>query len=116
MRIYQILLAITSNGLTIFGQTITVTAPTTFCDGGSVLLTAPSGSAYQWQNNGSSIPSATTRTYTAITSGSYTVTVTISGVPKTTPAVVVTVNPNPVPSYLLVLLLSAWKNLLKIIS
>jgi len=52
---------------------ITPSGPTTFCNGGSVTLTATSGSSYLW-NNG-----ATTQNITVTTQGTYSVTVTDAG-------------------------------------
>lgn len=54
---------------------ITPAGPTTFCNGGSVLLTAnqSSGVSYQWQKNGVNISGATSQNYTASTSGNYSV-------------------------------------------
>jgi len=55
---------------------ITASGPTTFCSGGSVTLTAPTGFAsYSW-SNGSPISGATASTFVATASGNYTVTVT----------------------------------------
>ncbi len=54
--------------------TITPGGPTTFCSGGSVILTANSGTSYLWTPGG-----ATTQSITASNSGSYTVKVTYSG-------------------------------------
>jgi hypothetical protein len=70
--------------------TITASGATTFCQGGSVTLTAPAGLTYLWSNG------ATTQTIAATTSGSYTVQ-TISGGCSSAPsnAIVVTVNPIP---------------------
>ncbi|NBU72829.1 MAG: hypothetical protein EBS53_15535, partial [Bacteroidetes bacterium] len=58
-------------------SSITAAGPTTFCQGGSVVLNAISGTGlnYQWQNNGSNISGATNASYTATTAGSYTVVV-----------------------------------------
>ena len=70
--------------------------PTTFCAGGSVVLTAPSGTGltYQFLRNGVAISGATAPGYTATTAGSYTVTVTnVSGCATTSAATAVTVNP-----------------------
>lgn len=68
--------------------TITASGPTSFCTGGSVTLTANSGSQYLWSPGG-----ATTRSITVTTSGSYTVRVTnSSGVNATSSAVAVTVS------------------------
>lgn len=77
---------------------VTAGGPTTFCDGGSVTLTASAGSGftYQWLRNGSVIAGQTGASYTATTSGSYQVSVT-SGLncSVTSSAVVVTANPRP---------------------
>ncbi|MDY0987700.1 HYR domain-containing protein, partial [Flavobacterium sp. CFBP9031] len=55
--------------------TISVAATgTTFCSGGSVVLTSSAGSGNQWYKDGVVIPSATSKTYSATASGSYTVT------------------------------------------
>lgn len=65
--------------------TITTSGPTTFCSGGSVTLTANSGSAYLWSPGGQ-----TTRSITVSSSGSYTVRVTnASGASATSSPVVV---------------------------
>ena len=74
------------------------TAPTTFCQGGSVQLTAPAstGGSYQYLLNGTAISGATAATYMASAAGSYTVRVTnAAGCSATSPAVAVTVNPLP---------------------
>ncbi len=69
---------------------ITAGGPTTFCTGGSVVLTASAGSSWLWSTG------ATTQSITVSTSGSYTVTVTnASGCSATSTATVVTVNPAP---------------------
>ncbi|RYU83693.1 beta strand repeat-containing protein, partial [Hymenobacter persicinus] len=76
--------------------TLTAGGATTFCQGGSVTLTAPAvtGSTYQFLLNGSAISGATTNTYSASASGSYSVTVTTAqGCTATSTATVVTVNP-----------------------
>ena len=70
--------------------------PITFCAGGSVVLTAPSGNGllYQFLRNGQPIGGATTASYSATTAGSYAVTVTsASGCATTSVATTVTVNP-----------------------
>ena len=51
------------------GPTIAASGPTTFCNGGSVTLTASSGTNYLWSNG------ATTQSISATTPGSYVVTV-----------------------------------------
>jgi hypothetical protein len=66
--------------------------PTTFCQGDSVILTATPGNSYLW-SNGSTSPSISVKTTSTIT-----VTVTNSGCPATSPAVLITVNPNPIAS------------------
>ena len=82
-------------------STITANGATTFCDGGSVSLSAPVAPlqmsyTYQWNLNGAPIVGATSISYIANTSGSYTVTVTNNaGCSATSQAVVVTENPLP---------------------
>ena len=81
--------------------TISATGSTTFCDGGSVTLIAPVAPlqmsyTYQWNLNGTPITGATSISYIANASGSYTVTVTNNaGCSATSQAVVVTENPLP---------------------
>ncbi|MEO8404432.1 MAG: PKD domain-containing protein [Chitinophagaceae bacterium] len=86
-------------GQVVLSQAITPSGPVSFCQGGSVLLTAPTGTAYQWLVGGSPIAGATASTYTATTSGTYAVTVTIAGTPVITEPLVVTVNPKPVVTF-----------------
>ncbi len=78
--------------------TITAGGATTFCQGGTVVLTASATGAtsYQWYINGNSISGATSPTYTATISGNYTATATNAGgtSAQSTPTSV-TVNPNP---------------------
>ncbi|MES2410337.1 MAG: putative Ig domain-containing protein, partial [Bacteroidota bacterium] len=73
---------------------ISVSGPTTICQGASVTLTAPIATGYLWSNG------ATTRAITVNTTGSYTVQVSIDGSVFTNPSAptVVTVNPVPVTS------------------
>jgi len=55
-------------------ETISITAggPISFCQGGSVLLTATySGASVQWKKNGTNIPGATSATYNVTTKGNY---------------------------------------------
>ena len=56
---------------------ITAAGTTSFCQGGSVVLNANTGSGltYQWKNNGVDISAATNASYTATTAGTYTVVV-----------------------------------------
>lgn len=70
--------------------TVTVGGPTTFCQGGNVLLTANAGSSYLWSNG------STSQSISVTASGSYTVAVTqTGGCTLTSAPVVVTVNPIP---------------------
>jgi large repetitive protein len=71
--------------------TITPSGPTTFCAGGSVTLTASTGTSYAWSNG------ATTQSITVGASGSYTVAVTNSdGCSATSAATAVTARSTPV--------------------
>lgn len=65
--------------------TIAANGPVSFCQGGSVQLTASAGSSYLWSTG------ATTQSITASAAGSYTVAVTQSGCTVTSPATTVTV-------------------------
>jgi hypothetical protein len=60
--------------------TITPAGPLTFCEGGSVVLTANSGPgySYKWKNGTFVIPGATDSTYTAFVSGNYKVEITFA--------------------------------------
>lgn len=73
---------------------------TSFCQGGSVQLSATTGTgyAYQWYKGGVAINGATTSAYTANTSGNYTVVTTVGPCTKTSDATTVTVWPIPVVS------------------
>ncbi|SHI33088.1 hypothetical protein SAMN02745146_0554 [Hymenobacter daecheongensis DSM 21074] len=76
--------------------TLTAGGATTFCQGGSVTLSAATtaGNTYQFLLNGNPINGATTDSYVATASGSYTVTVTTAnGCSATSTATIVTVNP-----------------------
>uniref|UniRef100_UPI0029317BA9 Ig-like domain-containing protein n=1 Tax=Pedobacter gandavensis TaxID=2679963 RepID=UPI0029317BA9 len=76
---------------------ITVTGDKTFCDGGSVLLTASSATSYQWYKGGLAISGATSQTYTATTTGEYSVKVSSTTCQsEASAAVEVVVNPVPV--------------------
>jgi hypothetical protein len=77
---------------------VTAGGPTTFTNGGSVVLTATpaTGFSYQWLKNGTEINTATTATYTASQEGSYTVRITLNSVSQTSAATLITVNAIPV--------------------
>jgi len=71
---------------------------TTFCEGGSVSLTANSGNnvSYQWMKDGNQINGATDADYTATSSGFYSVLVTANGgCSAESNEIAVTVNANP---------------------
>jgi large repetitive protein len=73
--------------------TVTAGGPTTFCQGGSVTLTASLASSYLWSTG------AVSQSITVSTSGSYSVTVTdANGCSGTSAPVVVNVNPLPNPT------------------
>jgi glucuronoarabinoxylan endo-1,4-beta-xylanase len=76
---------------------ITPASALTFCSGGSVVLNASTGTGYtyQWKLNGSNIANATSSSYTANQSGSYTVAVSANSQTATSNAVFVTVNTIP---------------------
>lgn len=65
---------------------------TTFCQGGSVTLTANAGTSYLWSNG------ATAQSITVAATGSYSVTVTTGSCVSTSPSTNVTVNPVPTAS------------------
>lgn len=70
--------------------TITANGPLVFCQGGSVQLTSSASNSYEWSTG------ATTATFTANTSGTYTVTIADAlGCESTSLPVTVTVNPLP---------------------
>ncbi len=72
---------------------VTASGPTTFCAGSNVVLTGAAGAGYtyQWSAGGTPLAGATNMTYTAISSGSYTVDVTNTfGCVTTSAATIVT--------------------------
>jgi gliding motility-associated-like protein len=76
--------------------TIGAGGPTTFCAGGSVVLTSSSATGNQWYKDGLAISGATNQTYSATASGAYTVIVTASGCSSAASAgTTVTVNDIP---------------------
>ncbi|MFC2111141.1 SBBP repeat-containing protein [Bacteroidota bacterium] len=81
-----------------FNATAIPSGSTTFCQGGSVVITANSGTGntYQWYKNDTIINLATSSTYSATTSGHYKVVVTnINSCTDTSLAVPVIVHPLP---------------------
>jgi hypothetical protein len=74
---------------TIAAPAVTASGPLTFCNGGSVTLTAPAGYSYTWSNG------ATTQSTTVSTSGSYTVTITDAGGCTATSAAKTVTSTNP---------------------
>ncbi len=80
----------TTPGIDNLPLAVNAAGPTTFCQGGSVTLTATaSGATYLWSNG------ATTSSISATTSGSYTVTATSGGCTAISTPIAVTVNPAP---------------------
>lgn len=82
--------AVTLTITTVAQAAITAGGPITFCQGGSVQLTANTGTTYLWSNG------ATTQSITVNATGTFSVTVTTSGCTTTSSPVNVTVNPVPV--------------------
>jgi hypothetical protein len=80
-----------------FTATVAAGGATTFCDGGSVLLTAaPAAStSYQWYNGSTAIQGATSPTYSATTSGNYNVKVVKGCKGFTSASTTVSVTPRP---------------------
>lgn len=79
--------------------TATAGGPTTFCSGGSVVLSATTGAGYtyQWYNGTTAIAGAVSSTYTATTSGDYYAIVNGPIIcTDTTNTITVTVPPTPV--------------------
>ena len=74
----------------------TAASALSFCQGGSVVLSANAGSAYVWSRDGIAISGATNQNYTATVSGSYTTRVTTGSCTSTSAPLVVTVNALPV--------------------
>ncbi|HEY8689643.1 MAG TPA: T9SS type A sorting domain-containing protein [Chitinophagaceae bacterium] len=76
---------------------ITASGATTFCQGGSVVLSSSSSSGNQWYKDGTIINGATNQTYTANQSGSYTVTTTVNNC-SSSPSSSITVVVNTIPA------------------
>jgi hypothetical protein len=72
---YKYAPAVSTTTATTVTAAITASGPTTFCTGGSVILSvtnAISGYSYQWKKNNTNISGAILSSYTATTAGSYT--------------------------------------------
>lgn len=67
---------VTVTAATTCAASITASGSTSFCQGGSVTLTASQGTAYVWKNGSNQV--GTSQAYTATATGSYTVEVTCS--------------------------------------
>lgn len=80
-----------------FTATVSAGGATTFCDGGSVVLTAAPtlATSYQWYNGANIIQGATSPTYTALTQGNYNVKVVKGCKGFTSTNTTVTVTPRP---------------------
>src|SRR5439155_19340425 len=75
---------------------VTPGGPTTFCQGGSVVLSSSSATGIQWYLDGNPIAGATHQNYTATASGSYTCQLNALGCHSSVSApTVVTVHPAP---------------------
>jgi hypothetical protein len=72
---------------------ISAGGPTAFCDGGSVQLSTPGvpAASYQWARGGVPVQGGNLSSLTAMTSGDYTVTVTVNGCPNVSSPMTVTV-------------------------
>ena len=93
----------TSSGITVSIQplptaTIVASGSTNFCSGGSVVLTAPSGSglSYVWRRDGNVIQGATSNTMNATVSGSYTVQISNGSCSNTSAPQAINVSNGPV--------------------
>ncbi|HYD20387.1 MAG TPA: T9SS type A sorting domain-containing protein [Flavipsychrobacter sp.] len=75
--------------------TITALGPTTFCQGGSVMLVANDGDVYKWYENGNLVAVLTTDTFTVNTTGSYEVVIDSAGCIDTSAAINIIVNTVP---------------------
>lgn len=78
-------------------STLTLSGPTIFCQGNSVVLNAPisAGNIYQWFNNGTAIPGAVTNIYNATSTGNYSILVTNNTCPSSSSPISVVSNPIP---------------------
>jgi Zn-dependent metalloprotease len=73
--------------------TVTASGPTAICTGGSVTLTAASGTgySYQWRIGGTNIAGATSASYSATAAGSYDVVVTLGTCNATSAATTISI-------------------------
>ncbi|GAA4212602.1 hypothetical protein GCM10022289_43680 [Pedobacter jeongneungensis] len=78
--------------------TITSGSSTTFCNGGSVVLTSSATTGNQWYVGGIAISGATGQTYTANATGTYTVITTNNGGCSSLPSTGTAVTVNPLPA------------------
>jgi hypothetical protein len=78
--------------------TISAGGATTFCQGGSVLLTSSSFTNNQWMKNGVSIPGATAQSYSINATGFYKVMASNNSCNVFSDSILVTVNPTVTPS------------------
>ncbi|MBK8498337.1 MAG: T9SS type A sorting domain-containing protein [Flavobacteriales bacterium] len=79
---------------------LTAAGPTSFCTGGSVVLSAATGTGYSyvWYRNGTIISGAASSSYTATLAGNYTAAIASNGCTTTTTAATVTVSSVPAAS------------------
>ncbi|KAK6020840.1 PKD domain protein, partial [Ostertagia ostertagi] len=79
---------------------ISYTGPVSFCQGANLTLSTPTGTGltYVWRRDGNPIVGATSATYTADSTGAYTVTVTNSSTCSTTTATPVNITVVPAPA------------------
>jgi len=88
---------VVTSGISPAVPTVAAGGATTFCSGGSVLLTSSAATGNQWNKDGIAIGGATDSIYSATASGVYTVSVSGCGI-STSAGTTVTVNPAPVVS------------------
>jgi hypothetical protein len=76
---------------------VTVSGPTTFCEGDSIVLTAlqDHGYSYQWIKDGNDLSGDTLPMLTVFQNGTYAVIITHNGITATSSDIPVTINPKP---------------------
>ncbi len=90
----------TVNVTIIAGQTnLTASGPTTFCEGGNVVLSTTSQSGNQWYYNNQLILGETNQTYTVVDSGYYKASFILLGNTVFTDSILVNVLPAPLPPF-----------------